>query len=886
MPAVGSTSRTAADLADSALTQVGADPRRAEASAQEAISAARLERDRGAESKALRAQGLARKEMGDLPEALTALRAAVRVGERGGLPEAAAEARMSLAFVLMDRGHVAAALKQADRAAGALRGVAGARVLAQRALIHQRCGRLEDALEDYRRALAVLQRAGDRAWEARLRNNRGLLHAYRGSLRAAETDLRRALSLFESLGLTLEAADATWNIGFLAARRGDVPGALERYDRTELIYARNGVPVPELLVDRAEVLLTAGLAEEASAAADAAVEQLTLLERDTDLAEAQLLRAQSALAAGHAELAAAAADDAARRFRRQSRPGWTSVAQYVSLRATAAHGEPDLASVCSRADRLAGALQRKGWRVLAMDCRLLAAQAALSMGRLDDAESHLRRTTAARQRGSVDMQVRAWHAEALLRLASGRRSAVEPALRAGLRALDKHRGSLGATELRVHAASYGSELARMGLVLALEDGDAARALSWTEQWRAGTLRLSPVRPPSDSSLAASLAELRHVSAGLEEALLDGLPSARLRSRQAKLEREIQAASRRSAGTSKDPREPAVEADELLAQLGSRALVSYFAVDGTLHALTLVADSVLLHRLGSSAEAAATLEMLHFSLRRLAAKAGSPASLAAARAAAGRGAQQLDDLLLEPLRSRLDDRALVLLPTAALHGVPWGLLPTSARVPTVVAPSGTVWRRADALPPAGTAGSGLLVAGPRLPWAELEVSALTTTYPSARCLSGRDATVERVSAALEAAEWAHLATHGSLRADNPLFSALELADGSLTVYDLERLAHVPRLVALPACQSGVGSVHAGEEVLGLATALLALGTRTLLATVIPVPDSASGTLMVAVHDRLSAGDAAPVALGRARVALDPDDAAGFAAAAGFVCLGAG
>jgi CHAT domain-containing protein len=125
----------------------------------------------------------------------------------------------------------------------------------------------------------------------------------------------------------------------------------------------------------------------------------------------------------------------------------------------------------------------------------------------------------------------------------------------------------------------------------------------------------------------------------------------------------------------------------------------------------------------------------------------------------------------------------------------------------------------------------------------------------------------------------------LRADNPQFSSLELADGSLTVYDLEGLSRVPPLVLLPACQSGLGSPRAGEELLGLATALLAHGARTVVATVIPVPDSATRNLMIALHDRLRAGDPPAVALARARVALDPADPADFAAAAGFVCLGA-
>ena len=225
----------------------------------EARRVSRRQHDRAAESVAGRALGLARKELGDLVGARAALRDAVRVADRAGLDDVAAEARMSLAFVLLDSGRVTGALAQADRAVSALRGTAAARLRAQRGLILQRCGRLTEAQAAYQLALPVLARAGDRVWEARLRNNRGLLRAFQGSLAAAEADLRRAAELHTGLGNQLLAADCTWNLGFVAARRGDAPAALARYDATEATYREAGVPAPELLLDRAEVLLSVGL---------------------------------------------------------------------------------------------------------------------------------------------------------------------------------------------------------------------------------------------------------------------------------------------------------------------------------------------------------------------------------------------------------------------------------------------------------------------------------------------------------------------------------------------------------------------------------------------------------------------------------------------------
>jgi CHAT domain-containing protein len=99
----------------------------------------------------------------------------------------------------------------------------------------------------------------------------------------------------------------------------------------------------------------------------------------------------------------------------------------------------------------------------------------------------------------------------------------------------------------------------------------------------------------------------------------------------------------------------------------------------------------------------------------------------------------------------------------------------------VAPSAALWLRADTA--SHRPGRIVLVAGPGLPDAAREVEELQALYPAAECLDGDLATVEAVKAVLDGAELAHVAAHGRFRADNPLFSSIELADGALTVYDL-------------------------------------------------------------------------------------------------------
>ena len=132
--------------------------------------------------------------------------------------------------------------------------------------------------------------------------------------------------------------------------------------------------------------------------------------------------------------------------------------------------------------------------------------------------------------------------------------------------------------------------------------------------------------------------------------------------------------------------------------------------------------------------------------------------------------------------------------------------------------------------------------------------------------------------------AHVAAHGRLRADNPLFSSLLLADGPLWVYDVQRLPRVPPLVVLASCDSARSKVSSGDELLGLAACFLALGTGTLIAPVVPLADDDAAPLMIALHEQLRAGTTPAQAL--ARLQQDVDDPCRRAAAASLVCLGGG
>ena len=119
------------------------------------------------------------------------------------------------------------------------------------------------------------------------------------------------------------------------------------------------------------------------------------------------------------------------------------------------------------------------------------------------------------------------------------------------------------------------------------------------------------------------------------------------------------------------------------------------------------------------------------------------------------------------------------------------------------------------------------------------------------------------AAIDGAWLVHMAAHGTFRGDSPLFSAIELDDGPLTVYDLERLKQAPYHVVLSSCSSAVGVPVGADELLGLVSALISLGSAGVVASVVPVNDPATVPLMTALHEHLRAGSDLAQALTLAR-----------------------
>ena len=317
---------------------------------------------------------------------------------------------------------------------------------------------------------------------------------------------------------------------------------------------------------------------------------------------------------------------------------------------------------------------------------------------------------------------------------------------------------------------------------------------------------------------------------------------------------------------------------------SRQLLAHARVDGRLHAVSVIDGRARLHDLGPVDDVNERIEALTFSLHRLNRIQGSDESRLAAAEMLYAFADELAEIVLPPIVAESFD-PVVIVPTAILHDVPWGLLPPLAGRSVSVNPSVSAWGHAERTlrERRGTLHDGIeagFVAGPGLDFADVEVKHLAGGYVDPVVLVGEEATVAACRELLSRAELVHIACHGSFRRDNPMFSSLHVADGPLNIYDLESLPRLPVVVVLSSCSVANAKVVQGGSLLGLANAFTTLGAASVIAPLTPISDAAAVTVMDRLHREIVAGADPAAALAAATMTHDVADPT----AAAFIALG--
>jgi CHAT domain-containing protein len=230
------------------------------------------------------------------------------------------------------------------------------------------------------------------------------------------------------------------------------------------------------------------------------------------------------------------------------------------------------------------------------------------------------------------------------------------------------------------------------------------------------------------------------------------------------------------------------------------------------------------------------------------------------------AQTLYRRLLEPARADIRGDRLITVPHAVLHYLPFSGLRSPAGRWAVeefaisTLPSASVLRyladKGAAAPTRALAvGNPDLGSQLNLPWAEREARMVGRHESEAIVLVRADATEAQIKKTAETAGLLHFATHGELSESDPLSSALLLVpgsgeDGRLEVREVFGLDLHARLVVLSACETGLGRLSRGDDIVGLQRAFLYAGTPAVVTTLWKVDDRASYELIRAFYDRLA------------------------------------
>ncbi len=781
-------------------------------------------------------------DLGNAGRHAAARRELLRAAERHPDADLAALIAGILAYIESETGDPDAGLVLCRRALADVHITAHTRaVLAgQLGLIELRRGNSIAALTHLSAAATRLE--ADPARQGRVLLNRGLVRLDRGELTAAQGDFERAATDFRASGESVEEAKAMNNQGYTAMLAGDLVTAVRLMDRSRpVLSALSPVSAAVGDADRAEVMLAAGMTTEAVRLLRTVVRTYGGRRLRQAQAEAELVLARALSLESPVE-ASAVARRAARRFRGRGSEAWAVRADGLAL-ATAIAGGRSGAALQAAAAGTAQALTAIHRVDDAVALRLQLARAQLRHGGVDAASAtaaHIRLRASA----PIGTRILAEEVRVELAAAAGSTRRVMRRAAAGLDQLQDWQSTFGSMELQSSAGVLGRVLAVQGVRAALATDRPEVVFEWSERVRLLSSRIAGVRAPADPVAAEELAELRAIRASA--------PAPRTSA--ARRETELRERIRRrhwtdEAGGALAPRASLADTRRALAADGAVLLAPLWTPDRA--SILVVSDAATqLIDLGPISAVAVETDALRADLD-MSAVALHPDLHRAVTASLTARLARLDRLLLAPVAAALGDvHRVILTPAGAFAGIPWGMLPTLAGRAVTLADSATDWlaARGTGTPIVATG----FVAGPGIERAAPEVHSAAARWTGSVALTGSAATAVAVSGLADSVDLLHVAAHGRHSADNPLFSAFELADGAWFGYDIDQLNRVPSVVILSACEMGRSESRWGLEALGMSRAWLHAGARTVISSPAVVSDAVAATLLQSTHQHLAAG----------------------------------
>jgi len=766
--------------------------------------------------------------------------------------------------------------------------------------IFHRQDRFDEALAYYERAHDQLKQVQD--WErlaVTLSNMAMCLISLNDFTKALDCyEQARELCVRYQMPLLRDQAD--YNIAYLYYFRGEYSRSIQMLQTTRAACQKSGDAYHYALchLDLSEIYLELNLSEEARQMAHDGNQQFQKLglgyEAAKTLANEAIALGQQGMSVRSLELF----NTARAQFVRETNLVWPSLIDLYAALVLFNEGRFfESRRLCTKSVKFFDASILPGKAVLG---HLLLGRLALRTGDLETAERESKE--ALHRLGTLQSPALRYQAHFLLgkiQEAAGNRQEAYAAYQNAREALETLRSSLCAEELKINFMKNRLEvyerLAELCLSASAQPKDLEEALGYIELAKSRSLTelISqsgfplPAEPGGHSELVRRIQELRQELNWYYHRIeseqlrpeersperIERLQTS-LKERENEFLRALREIPQNGPETTGLQAPSCVSLKEIQSSLApDQVLVEYFSIGDRLVAAVVSPDGLeivpvtLLSRV-SSALRLLRLQFSKFTLGREYLTTFQDALLQSSLA----HLQELYAELFAPLRHNLQARHIVVVPHSVLHYLPFHALHDGERYlidsfSISYAPSASVFalcqRKASQ-----TSNSSLIFGVPdeRAPFITDEVAMVASILPNAELFVGQQATEQVLREKGAHSRLLHIATHGSFRQDNPMFSGIRLGSSYLSLYDLYHLRLRADLVTLSGCATGLNVVAAGDELLGLIRGLLFAGAQSLLLSLWDVHDRTTAELMERFYQRFCGGETMAKALQGAMVQL--------------------
>ena len=724
-----------------------------------------------------------------------------------------------------------------------------------------------------------------------LANTHALLHKFS----SAEQLYEEAVQQAEDAGLTTTLAEIEGNIGNFALLQGRYDRALDYLERARRRYSSLGMPHQSAIAEQeiADVYLELNLGPEALEIYRKVIPKFDELGMRAEQARATANCARALVLLRKISDAQSLLNKARSLY--QSEANEVGAATVMLRLGELQHQQQDFAAAIELSRGAEPAFLTAGSWHRVLLARWLRGEAERGRGNLEAAHSTLDETLEQALRlEQPQVAERCYSSLGMLAASRGDTASAQEYFQHAIDLIEELRAPIPGEELRT--AFFSDKLLPYNEMvrLSLSEGRIGEALGFVEAARSrvlaeilgGSLRLAAdARDDDEAAMLRQMetlrGELNYIYNQIDRSIRgESAPSQfesaglyqALRKRETRIS-EISRQLNHRRGVQSPVDSFSVKAFQ--SRLGAdTALVEYAVLDEELLAFVVTNESVEVVRdLGTSSEVAEEIQRFRFQIDTF--RYGSDTirrHLPLLTSRAQKHLVSLYDILFRKLEPLVRKQRVVIVPDRALHYLPFQALHNGSHYlledhEISYAPSAMVLQQCLDKSASDFQNALLLgVADEQIPKVRDEILTISRVFTNASCFLDDAATSTNLRKNAAGADLVHLACHAQFRADNPLFSALHLKDGWLTVRDATNLQLDCGLVTLSACETGVNLVAPGEELIGLTRGFFSAGAPSVLISLWTVDDQATADLMEEFYRQLRRNQTPSSALRTAQIKL--------------------